>query len=474
MKRSLSIVIMLSLVALLSGCIVTKTPNTNDVTIPAGAQVTFSVLVFPPTATFAWTLDGAPLSNTGNSYVYTAQGGGHFLIVRATHVFGTDTQAWYINSPVITFNKTYGGSSQDMVHAMQRTSDGGYILAGSTESFGAGGADAWLIKTDANGIKVWDKTFGGSSSDWASAVQQTSDGGYILAGSTESFGAGGDDAWLIKTDANGIKVWDKTFGGSNSDCAFTMQRTSDGGYILAGTFVVGGYPEEDAWLIKTDANGIKVWDKTFAGSGEDEAYAVQQTSDGGYILAGTSTVGGDPEQDAWLIKTNVNGNEVWETTFGVVGSGSDWARAVQQTSDGGYILAGWTDSFGAGANDAWLIKTDANGIKVWDKTFGGSNSDCAFTMQRTSDGGYILAGSTDSFGAGGADAWLIKTDANGIKVWDKTFGGSSSDWARAVQQTSDGGYILAGSTWSFGAGHGDAWLIKTDAEGNAPPTPTPG
>jgi len=370
------------------------------------------------------------------------------------------------------WNKTFGGSSYDYAYAVQQTSDGGYILAGFTDSFGAGYDDAWLIKTDANGNKIWDRTFGGSSSDEAYAVQQTSDGGYILAGYTISFGAGWVDAWLIKTDTNGNKVWETTFGGSSTDFALAVQQTSDDGYILAGITDSFGAGYEDAWLIKTDADGNKIWDKTFGGIHSDYAYAVQQTSDGGYILAGYTQSFGAGKEDAWLIKTDANGNKVWDKTFG--GGNPDLAEAVQQTSDSGYILAGVTCSFGDKQGDAWLIKTDANGNKVWDKTFGGSNPDYAYAVQQTSDGGYILAGYTQSFGAGQYDAWLIKTDTNGNKVWDKTFGGSSNDVANAVQQTSDGGYILAGYTMSFGASWVDAWLIKTDAWGNAPSTPTPG
>jgi hypothetical protein len=525
--------------------------------MPLGEQMTFTVNVFPSGGTFAWFMDGAPLSNTGNSYTYTALTGGHFLIVRATHIFGTDTQAWYIygNSPPVAkagndqivainatvtldgsgssdlennivsyqweqiggptvtltnadtaiakftasitvgslltfeltvtdscgltskdacvlfvglFNRTYGGISPDYAFAVQKTNDGGYILAGSTNSFGAGNGDAWLIKTDANGNKVWDKTFGGSYSDGAYAVQQTSDGGYILAGSTQSYGAGSSDAWLIKTDADGNKLWDKTFGGINSDGASAVQQTSDGGYILAGSTNSFGADNYDAWLIKTDANGNKVWDRTFGGSGMDGAYAVQQTSDGGYILAGFTDSYGAGSRDGWLIKTDANGNKLWDKTFG--GSANDLAYALQQTSDSGYILAGWTYSYGAVNSDAWLIKTDVNGNKVWEKTFGGSSDDSAYTVRQTSDGGYILAGGTASYGAGNGGAWLIKTDAKGNEVWDKTFGGGF--FALSVQQMSDGGYILAGITGSYGSGDVDAWLAKTDADGNAPSTQT--
>jgi len=319
--------------------------------------------------------------------------------------------------------------------------------------------------------KPFNKTFGGSGADWAYSVQQTKDGGYILAGYTTSYGAGNDDAWPIKTDANGIEQWNKTFGGSSNDEAYSIQQTKDGGYILAGRTYSYGAGSSDAWLIKTNANGIEQWSKTFGGSSNDEAYSIQQTKDGGYILAGNTTSYGAGDDDTWLIKTDANGNKVWDKTFFETIGYADRVYSVQQTSDGGYILAGWTDPYMSYQGDAWLIKTDANGIEQWNKTFGGSSNDEAYSIQQTKDGGYILAGRTYSYGAGSSDAWLIKTNANGIEQWSKTFGGSGVDEAWSVQQTSDGGYILAGCTGSYGAGGKDAWLIKTDADGNAPPTP---
>jgi hypothetical protein len=479
MRKALTFFTLVTVAALMSGCIVSTSPKDNPVVLLPGQAKTFTINVLPQPTKYAWYVGGIVVPDaTGNNFVYIINDvllPSDFTIeVRATGLLGTDKYTWnvhYVGTIYGILNKTFGGEGGDWARSVQQTSDGGYILAGQTGSFGAGSYDAWLIKTDANGNKVWDKTFGGSSYDEANAVQQTSDGGYILAGETYSFGTGSYDAWLIKTDANGNKAWDKTFGGSSSDGASSVQQTSDGGYILAGSTNSYGAGYDDAWLIKTDANGNKVWDKTFGGSSGDYAYAVQQTSDGGYILAGYTNSYGAGYIDAWLIKTDANGNKVWDKTFG--GSLEDGAYAVQQTSDGGYILAGYTRSFGVGVWDAWLIKTDANGNKVWDKPFGGRDIDCAYAVQQTSDGGHILAGYTLSFGAGHADAWLIKTDANGNKVWDKTFGGSSSDGAWSVQQTSDDGYILAGETSSFGDVNGDAWLIKTDAFGNAPATPTP-
>jgi hypothetical protein len=374
----------------------------------------------------------------------------------------------------VAFAKTYGGTNDDRASSVQQTSDGGYIIAGTTRSFGAGNEDIILIKTDAYGNVQWAKTYGGTDifESWhASSVQQTFDGGYIVTGHTYSFGAGLRDVFLVKTDASGNIQWAKTYGGTDifeSWHASSVQQTFDGGYIVTGyTSSAGGdifliKTDVKIFLIKTDANGNVQWAKTYGGTDDDMVFSVQQTSDGGYILAGYTYPSSAGGLDIILIKTDANGNIIWAKTYG--GTGIDIAYSVQQTSDGGYILAGFTDSFGAGG-DIILIKTDANGNVQWAKTYGGTDDDMVFSVQQTSDGGYILAGGTSSFGAGG-DIFLIKTDANGNVQWAKTYGGTNSDYASSVQQTSDGGYIVAGYTSSFGAGWGDIILIKTDANGN--------
>jgi predicted secreted protein len=366
------------------------------------------------------------------------------------------------DSTQVAWNKTFGDSDWQLGQSVQQTSDGGYIIAGGTRLYGTFNRDVWLVKTDSSGNAAWNKTFGGSGYDGGVSVQQTSDGGYIIAGFTNSYyGAGGADVWLIKTDSSGNAAWNKTFGGSNDDLGVSVQQTSDGGYIVAGYTNSYGAGSSDVWLIKADSSGNMAWNKTFGGLDWDQGMSVQQTLDGGYVIAGVTSSYGAGDYDVWLIKTDSSGNETWNKTFG--GSNDDAAWSVQQTLNGGYVIAGQTSSYGAGDYDVWLIKADSSGNEMWNKTFGGPGTDIGYSVQQTSDGGYIVASQTDTYGAGDYDGWLIKADSSGNETWNKTFGGSGADGVVSVQQTSDGGYIIAGFTRSYGAGDCDAWLIKVAA-----------
>jgi PGF-pre-PGF domain-containing protein/uncharacterized delta-60 repeat protein len=408
---------------------------------------------------------GTNITFTPNITISDLSEGSHNLVVYANDTEGNVVVSnLQFDSVYEEWNRTFGGSGSDGGYSVQQTSDGGYVIGGYTSSFGGGGWNFWLVKTDFLGNPKWNRTFGGSDADLGRSVQQTSDGGYILVGYTRSFGVGGDDFWLIKTNSSGDHVWNKTFGGASDEKAYSVQQTSDGGYIIGGytsSFGVGG---GDFWLVKTNSSGDHEWNRTFGGSSGDYGESVQQTSDGGYLLAGMTTSSfGAGSNDFWLVKTNSSGDHEWNRTFG--GTNSDKAYSVQQTTDGGYILAGGTSSFGAGSNDFWLVKTNSSGDHEWNRTFGGASDDEAYSVQQTSDGGYILAGETQSFGAGGYDFWLVKTNSSGDHEWNRTLGGSSNDQANSIKQMSDGGYIFAGETQSFGVGNKDFWLVKVKATG---------
>ena len=412
---------------------------------------------------------GATFENQSFSWTPTYEQAGEYDVM--FKVSDGDVESSIIVKIVVvnvceTWDKTYGGNEEDFATSIQQTSDGGYIVAGSSQLISAGGWDwdPWILKLDSSGNLEWDKTFGGSGNDIARSIQQTIDGEYIVAGSTSSKGAGEHDALVLKLDSNGDLLWDKTFGGSSPDVAVSIQQTTDGGYIVLGGTSSKGAGEHDAWVLKLDQNGILEWDKTFGGSNFDIAQSIQQTTDSGYIVAGYTPSKGAGGGDVWVFKLDSDGNLLWDKAFG--GSSPDGARSIQQTTDGGYIVVGSTQSKGAGGEDVWVLKLDSNGDLEWDKTFGGSSLDLAFSVQQISDGGYIIVGKTVSKGAGGEDAWVLRLNQDGNLVWDKTFGGSEDDGASSIQQTVDGGYIVAGWTRSKGAGSFDAWIFKLDSDGN--------
>ena len=372
--------------------------------------------------------------------------------------------------PDILWARTFGGSSSEEGRSVQQTLDGGYIVAGCTRSFGAGNWDVWLVKTDSSGDTLWTRTFGGNRQDWANFIQQTSDGGYIVVGYTNSSGFLSSDLWLIKTDESGDTLWTKIFGigafNSPLDEGMCVQQTSDGGYIVTGYTESSGSGGYDIWLIRTDELGDPVWTKTFGGSAREEGRSVQQTLDGGYIVTGFTRSFGAGDSDVWLIKTDESGDTLWTKTFG--GIDQDEGYFVQQTSDGGFIIVGETCSYGTGfrgLSDLWLIKTDESGDTLWTKTHGAYYRDVGSSLQQTSDGGYIITGWSESYVGGSSDVWLIKFDEFGNDVWTRTFWTPDPDIGHFVQQTFDGGYIITGQTSPFntnwnGPGWTDVLLIR--------------
>jgi len=352
----------------------------------------------------------------------------------------------YSQAPDTMWTKSLGGVGDDKGYFVQQTTDGGYIIVGTT-SWGNDSLNVLLIKTNDTGEPIWTKTFPKSRDYLKMCVQQTTDGGYIIVGSTDPIGIDSSDIRLIKTNTVGYTLWTKTFGGSGDDIGYAVQQTVDGGYIIIGSTESFG---SGAWLIKTDSNGDTLWTKIFQGS---VGLSVQQTSDEGYIITG-GTVTGSGDVDVWINKTDNNGISLWTKTFG--GSVNDLGFCVQQTSEGGYIIAGLVGEF-----RALLLKTDANGNTLWSKNFGGSFFDIAYSVQQAADGGYIIVGHFYVFEPFfNYDIFCYKTDGNGNTLWTGTYRGLDSDYGYSVQQTSDGGYIITGSTYSSEFASQNVWLIK--------------
>jgi hypothetical protein len=391
-----------------------------------------------------------------------------------------------MSAPEEEWNKSFGSDSDIRGTSVEQTRDGGYIIVG------VGFEDVKLFKIDSSGNEQWSKYIGRtvyddrnyySDTENRFSARQLIDNGYIIIGTIEHDDHY-SDVWLIKTDSEGNKQWDKTFDVSGyDDYGYSVQQTEDKGYIITG------YTESRAFLIKTDSSGNKEWIQTFDAGG-DWGYvlgrSVQQTNDGGYVIAGK--VGGKYTDTAWvysvwLLKTDPYGNIQWEKTFG----GRSGGRSVQQTGDGGYIVVGDYIVKG-GYSDIWLIKTNPSGNEQWDILFGGQDDDRGYSVQQTTDNGYILTGYAEPHGSydsqsGVNYAWLIRTDPYGNMQWNKTFGNYENDKGykiviegRSVQQTSDGGYIVTGTTYPYGLFEdyrNNIWLIKLEGTGEVSGTKKP-
>ncbi|QNF31377.1 T9SS type A sorting domain-containing protein (plasmid) [Adhaeribacter swui] len=406
-----------------------------------------------------------------------------------------------IQDPVVSstqWNLRYGGKDQEGFTTILKTADGGYLSGGFSTSGMSGDKtqdnrgknDYWIIKTDANGQKIWDKRYGGAADDYLNRVIQTIDGGYLLAGSSLS-GTGGDktqnsrgdrDYWIVKINSTGVKQWDKRFGGSGYEELKKVLQLSTGEYILAGysNSPASGDKRKpsrggtDYWIVKVSSTGSLLWERNYGGDLNDILSGIVQTADGGFVLGGSSVSGkgGDKtevsrgDKDFWLVRIDKNGKKLWDKTYG--GSGQDDAFSLGTIRQGGFFIAGQSDSpaggdktrVSQGGKDFWFIKVANNGVKIWDKRFGGSKDEELRASIQTSDGGFILAGKSfsDKGGnktqnsQGSSDYWIVKTDQDGMYQWDKRFGGSGAEELRAVTQTSDGGLLLAGKSESGASG----------------------
>jgi len=370
------------------------------------------------------------------------------------------------NAPDTLWTNTIGGINADDAAEICETTDGGFIIAGYELCFYPNADDNFLlIKINSEGSVQWERVFGGSGSEKANSVQQTSDGGFIIAGYTNSFGLGLSDIWLIKTDENGMHQWDYTYGSNFGEEALSVKQTADNGYIIAGDESIPDYMGlfiNNALIIKTDQNGVEQWRQSLGNSGNDVATSVQQTLDGGFIVAGY-TNSEYTNTDFWIVKLDAEGIVQWEQTYG--GNNTDRARSITQTSDGGYILVGVSDSFGLGDTDCLIVKFDNTGMFEWEQILGNDDDDTGYSIQPTLDDGFIIAGYTkpyETFLQG--NIWINKIDENGILLWDKVFVSNSWEVSRSALQTTDGGYIISGFTQNGDSENRDIRIIRLGSE----------
>jgi hypothetical protein len=389
------------------------------------------------------------------------------LITLGTLILATP----YANaSPDLTWQKTFGGSVADRAYSLVKTNDGGYAMVGTTNSFGSGLINAWVVKTDSDGNLQWNQTYSGVGQSIAESIVQTNDEGYAFAGYTYSMaeGAGGLYTWLAKTDYTGNLQWNQTYTLLGTAIAYNVIQTSDHGYALAGGYntPAGGV---EGFVSKTDSNGNLQWNKTYGDLGYDQLNTIIQESDESYILAGSVSTSASGPSSLWLLKTDSSGNVQWNQTYS--GSNSEILSNMVKTKDGGYALIGWSQIAGSSSVDFLLVKTDSSGVKQWSKNYEGLNVSQALLGIQTSDQGYALTGVTNSSKIAFAKAWLVKVDSQGNVQWNQTYGGSGQNAATSIVQANDGGYVLGGFTNSTGSGAEDFWLVKTDVNGVVPEFP---
>lgn len=412
------------------------------------------------------------ITATTHTYAGLTNGTTYYYVVTAIDAYGESRESAQTSAaPKNIWMKTYGGAQDDTVFSLQSTTDGGYILAGDTMSFGTATIQAWVVKLDSDGAPVWQKTYGGAA-ETASSVRQTGDGGYIVAVQSSPV-VNTTDFSLLRLKSDGALSWQKNYGIANQDLIESIRETSDNGYIVAG-YTLNALTSWDAWLLKLDSSGAVSWQNTFTGvsARNDLAKSVMQTADGGYVVGGrTLSYGSD--HAAFVMKLDSSGSITapgsWLKIYGHT-IGADGANAVRQTADGGYVFAGYqTEYLSDGVTTAkylWISKLTSTGADEWSWNFGGPGESQALSVEQTADLGYIVAGVTSAFGAGDYDAWVLKFDAGGNVQWQKTYGGAGEDRAFSVVQSGDGGYAVAGSTRSFGAGGSDGWVLKLDSQGS--------
>jgi hypothetical protein len=407
----------------------------------------------------------------------------------------------------LDFVKTYGGTKNDAAQSVVKTQDGGFIVLGYTQSSDndisdklSESYDYWVLKFDANSELEWNKTFGGSDDDRGRDIIQTTDGSYIITGFSRSSdgditdNAGSYDFWTLKIDGNGAIIWEKSFGFSGTDQSYTIKETSDGGFLLAGTIDVtasGGLGNSktsrkhaggDYWLVKIDANGNKLWSRYYGGNFTDVIYDVEETANGDFILVGSSDsqdtdiTNNRGSYDFWVVKINSVGTKIWQNNYG--GTQIDEAFSITKTPENNFLIAGNSRSsddqvsVNNGSSDIWILQINSDGELLWEKNYGGSSFENARQIIPSLNGGFYVAGSSRSSDIdleknnGNKDAWVFKINSSGDLEWQKSIGGSDLEEGNSITELNNGNLIIVGESWSSDAdisenkGFSDALIIK--------------
>lgn len=359
----------------------------------------------------------------------------------------------------VKFQLVTGTKKHDDARCIIQTLDSGYAVVGSTSAFGNGLSDIYLTKISKTGSVTWQQAFGGTGVDKGSSLIQTADSGYVITGYSNSETTGGYDVYLSKTDKNGTLEWSNNYGGFDWDFGNSVIQTAGGGYVICGSTFSYGKGSADVYLLKTDSNGSLLWDSAYGGSMEEAGNAVAEAADGGYFITGTTKSFGLGEEDVYLLKTNANGNVQWTKTYG--NATEDLANDGKATNDGGYIVIGAKKNTGTGFYDYWLLKTDAGGDTLWTRTDAVNFSRIGKSVAQTFDGGYIIGGQGDFYA--NSDMYLHKVDVLGNYEGINTFGGAKQEYAYSVKQTFDTGYVMVGTTESYGTGIPNIYIVKTDS-----------
>ena len=369
-----------------------------------------------------------------------------------------------ICSQAPAWEHTFGGSGDDAGNRILVLPDGGSVVAGRTTSFGAGGQDVWVLRFTPNGDTLWTRAYGGPGSDNGNDIALTNDSGMIVVGPTNSFGAGNYDAWVLRLNRNGDTLWTRTFGGDSADIPRSVLALSDGGFLVIGETWAQGVLRSEGWILRLNAGGDTLWTRTYGLPWSDRAYAGCPATGGGYIIVGAQQPDSAGQGQAWVFKINTAGDTLWSHHYGVTQSSALFR--VFPTGDGGYIAAGVAVSARPSHDtDAWILRLDASGDTLWTRTCGGAGMESAYDVVPTTGGGFVIAGYTSSFGAGANDGWLVGFSAGGDSLWARTYGGASVDGAYSVASLPSGGYVFTGAFHPPGPVPGDLWLMSTDSLG---------